>query len=296
MRHVGELAALGTAFCWTISALSFEAAGRRIGSMAVNLIRLTMAWGFLALYGWLVRGLPLPTDASGETWLWMGLSGVAGFFFCDLCLFRAWVLVGPRVGTLIFSLSPPLMALGGWLFLGETLSGLNWLGMAATLGGVAWVVRERTIRARVSTWRVSPWGVTLALGGAVGQAVALILIKRSPSDYHAVAATQIRVTAGIAAFAILFAAANWYPRVFRGLRNGRAMGMMGVGALAGPFVGVSLLVFSARHLPGGVVLTFVAIVPVLILPFMIVLYKERITLRAACGACVAIAGVALLFV
>ena len=296
MQYLGEFAALGTALCWTVSALSFEAAGRRIGSMAVNLIRLTMAWGFLALYGWLVRGLALPTDASGHTWLWLGVSGLAGFFFCDLCLFRAWVLIGPRLGTLVFSLSPPLMALLGWLFLGETLTWLNWLGMVVTLGGVAWVVSERKIRANVAMWRVSAWGVTLALGGAVGQAVAALCIKQAGGDYDVFAATQIRVTAGIAAFAVLFAVINWYPRVFRGLRNGQAMGLMSVGALAGPFLGVSLLILSLRHLPGGVVLTFVAVVPVFILPFTIVLYKERVSLRAVCGAGVAIGGVALLFV
>ena len=295
MRYLGEFAALGTAFCWTISALSFEAAGRRVGSMAVNLIRLVMAWGLLAMYGWLVRGLPVPSDASAETWLWMSLSGLAGFFFCDLCLFRAWVLIGPRLGTLIFSLSPPLTALLGWVVLGEELTGWNWLGMAVTLGGVAWVVAERKIQASVATWRVSPWGVMLAAGGAVGQAVALVLIKRVPGHYDVVAATQIRVTAAVAAFAILFAAVAWYPRVFRGLRNGRAMGLMSLGAFVGPFVGVSLLVLALRHRPSGVISTFVATVPVLILPFMVVLYKERISLRAAAGACVAVGGVALLF-
>lgn len=295
MRHLGEFAALGTAFCWTISALSFEAAGRRIGSMAVNLIRLVMAWGFLALYGWLVRGLPLPTDAPAETWLWMSLSGLAGFFFCDLCLFRAWVLIGPRLGTLIFSLSPPLTALLGWLAFGEKLTWLNWVGMAVTLSGVAWVVSERKTGSTPSIWRVSTWGVTLAVGGAVGQSVALVCIKKGLGGYNVVAATQIRVMAGIAAFAILFAVVNWYPRVFRGLGNGRAMGLMGVGAFAGPFIGVSLLILSARHLPGGLVLTFVATVPVMILPFMIVLHKERISLRAAAGAGVAVGGVALLF-
>jgi len=103
------------------------------------------------------------------------------------------------------------------------------------------------------------------------------------------------VTAAVAAFAILFAAVAWYPRVFRGLRNGRAMGLMSLGAFVGPFVGVSLLVLALRHRPSGVISTFVATVPVLILPFMVVLYKERISLRAAAGACVAVGGVALLF-
>ncbi len=41
--HAGELAALATACCWTVSALAFQNAGRRVGSLPVNLIRLVMA-------------------------------------------------------------------------------------------------------------------------------------------------------------------------------------------------------------------------------------------------------------
>lgn len=38
--HVGELASLLTAVCWTLSAIFFEKAGRRVGSLSVNILRL----------------------------------------------------------------------------------------------------------------------------------------------------------------------------------------------------------------------------------------------------------------
>ena len=295
MPYAGECAALGTALCWTISTLVFEAASRRVGSMAVNLIRLVMAWVMLSLLCWLVRGLALPIDASGQTWLWMFLSGLAGFFLCDMCLFRAWVLMGPRLTLLIFSLAPPMTALLAWVALGETLTWLNWVGMAVTLTGVAWVVSERRIEATVRTWRVSARGVTLATGAALAQAIAVVFIKKGPDDYHILAALQIRVSAGIVGFAVLFALVNWYPQVRRGLRHGRAMALTGIGAAVGTISGVSLLMLSLRYLPAGVTQTFVATLPVMILPFTMVLYRERISLRAAAGACIAVAGVAMLF-
>ena len=295
MYYAGECAALGTALCWTLSTLAFEAAGRRVGSMAVNLIRLVMAWVMLAACCWIVRGQPLPTDASADTWLWMGLSGLVGFFFCDLCLFRSWVIMGPRLTALVFSLAPPIAALAAWLVLDETLTWLNWLGMGVTLGGVAWVVAEKKIVAAVRTWRVSRWGLTLAATAALGQAVASVLIKKGLGDYNVIAATQIRVTTGIAGFAVLFAAVNWYPRVFRALHHRRAMTLAALGALVGPVVGVVLLTFSLKHLAAGVTQTFVAILPVTILPFTMILYRERVTLRAAAGAVLAVAGVGLLF-
>ena len=36
MIGVGELAALGTALCWTLAALAWTAAGRRVGSLPIG--------------------------------------------------------------------------------------------------------------------------------------------------------------------------------------------------------------------------------------------------------------------
>ncbi|MDD3079150.1 MAG: hypothetical protein PHH37_08605 [Paludibacter sp.] len=49
VSHIGEFAGLGVAVCWTMSALFFEKAGNRIGSLSVNFIRLFLAIIFLGL-------------------------------------------------------------------------------------------------------------------------------------------------------------------------------------------------------------------------------------------------------
>ena len=118
----GELAALGTALCWTITVISFEAAGKRVGALSVNIIRLFAGLLFLALYSMITRGVPLPLDATGHQWFWLGLSGVTGFVIGDLFLFRAFILIGGRITMVIYALVPPVTALAGWLLLGETLT------------------------------------------------------------------------------------------------------------------------------------------------------------------------------
>ncbi len=141
--QVGELAALGTATCWTVTAISFEEGGKRIGSLAVNLIRLVFALAFLTTAGWLLRGRPLPTDASTHAWTWLAVSGLVGFTFGDMCLFRAFVVLGARLSTLVMALVPPITLVLGWLILGETLSGRDALGITLTVLGVATAVSER---------------------------------------------------------------------------------------------------------------------------------------------------------
>jgi drug/metabolite transporter (DMT)-like permease len=293
--HAGEIAALATACCWTVTALAFESAGRRVGSLAVNLIRLVLAAVFLSAFCWAVRGLPLPTDAGLRAWGWLALSGLVGFTIGDLCLFRAFVVVGSRISMLLMALVPPMTALIGWVLLGERLDAWDWAGMALTVGGVSWVVAERKRDASGTAARPPVSGVLLGLGGALGQAVGLVLSKHGMGDYHPFAATQIRVYAGIAGFALLFCGIGWWPRVAAALRDRGAMARMSLGALFGPFLGVSLSLVAVKYTHAGVAATIMALVPVLILAPSRLIKKEPITLRAALGAAVAVGGVALLF-
>jgi len=293
--HLGELAALGTAGCWTVTAMAFESAGRRVGSLSVNLIRLVMALIFISLFCLVTRGRLLPDDATPHAWLWLSVSGLVGFCIGDLCLFRAFVLVGARISMLIMALVPPITALLGWMLLGETLTGLDWAGMAITIGGVAWVVLERKKKEDGQPGRLPLWGILLAFLGAVGQAVGLVLSKLGMGDYSPFAATQIRIIAGIGGFVVLFSAVGWWPRVRTALKDRGAFLRINLGAFFGPFLGVSLSLAAVQHTETGVASTIMSIVPVLIIAPAVLIFKERVSLRAVLGAVAAVVGVALLF-
>ena len=44
LSHLGELAALGAAVCWTFNSIAFEKAGKMVGSRSVNYFRLCIAF------------------------------------------------------------------------------------------------------------------------------------------------------------------------------------------------------------------------------------------------------------
>lgn len=296
MSHLGELAALGTALCWTATALFFAEAGLRIGSLVVNVLRLVMALGMLTLVGWITRGLPWPTDASPHAWLWLSISGVVGFAFGDLCLFRAFVLIGPRLSSLIMSLAPPIAALLGFFVLGETLALEHALGMGLTVAGVGWALADRTPAGAATPGdrRSRAVGVLLAGFGAVGQGGGLVLSKLGMGDYDAFAATQIRVFAGTVSFALIFTAIRGWPRVGLALRQIRAMALTGLGAVFGPFLGVSLSLLAVQHTQAGIAASIMSIYPVMLIPVVVVLGRERVGLRGVLGTVLAMLGVVLL--
>lgn len=293
--QTGELAAMAAALLWTLSALAWTAAGRRLGALSVSFLRLLITCVFLVAYGQVVRGLPLPTDAGAETWLVMGLSGLTGFFVADLLWFKSLVLIGPRLSLLMQSLMPPMTAVISWVFLGDVLDADDWLGMAVTLAGVVWVTLEKpngTSEARRS--RRFRQGVLLSVGAAAAAAVATVLSREGIGQYDAAAATFIRVLGGVVGYLPLVTLMRRWPSVFWAARQGKAMLIVVFGSVVGPFLGVVFYLIALRHCHAGVVATIVSTTPVLILPFVVFLYREKVSVRAAAGAVISLLGVAML--
>ena len=318
MPYAGQLAALGTALCWVGTALSFEAAGKRIGSLTVNLLRLVIAAGLLALEGWVVRGLALPLDAPPRAWLWLSVSGLVGFTFGDLCLFRAFVVLGSRLSTLMMALAPPLTAVLGFLVLGEVLSGRDLARHGADrrrrgVGGArAATERRRPPRRRrraprpragrhqcrgvraVAT-RAASRGCCSASAAPSGRAAAW----SSRSSAWGATTRSPPPTCGCwpapPATSCSFSALGWWRRVPAAVRDRRAVGLTAVGAFFGPFLGVSLSLVAVQLVPAGVAASLMATTPVLIIPVVVLLGRERVGLGGIAGALLAVAGVALLF-
>jgi drug/metabolite transporter (DMT)-like permease len=291
----GQLFALGTACCWTITVLSFESAGKRVGSLAVNLIRLCLGFLFLGSYSLLTRGMFLPLDASSYTWFWLAVSGLAGFVAGDGFLFRAFVLIGARLSMLVYAAVPAITALLGWIIMGETLSRANLLGMVLTMTGIGLVVLERGSKRENAVQSRPLLGFLFAFLGACGQAVGLVLSKYGMGSYDAFAATQIRAIAGIVGFSILFVPLKAWPRVWHAVHERSAMKRISLGAFFGPFLGVSFSLLAVQHTATGIAATIMSMVPVLVIPPAVLLFKEKVTAKEIVGAMVAVVGVSWMF-
>lgn len=299
MSYIGELAALGTALFWALSATSFSTASKRIGSLAVNIIRLVMAFGVLTIVNGIFRGWWLPFDAPARNWLILSLSGIVGFTLGDLFLFEAFTLIGARVSLLIMASSPIMTSFLAFLLMGEALSPWALLGVFLAAGGISLVVLKpgqgRLVLAHPAK------GILFAFGGSLGQAGGLLLSKvgmRLPNggEYPAIAAAQLRELAGIAGFALIYLAIRAWPKVFRGMRDRRAMAFSALGALAGPVIGVSLsLVAVSQARAAGIASSLMSLSPVIMVPVSIFFLKEKVRLVEILGAIVAVLGAACTF-
>jgi drug/metabolite transporter (DMT)-like permease len=294
MAFIGELSALTTAFLWTGSALCFAAATTRVGSVYVNIARLMVAIVFLVLTI-LLAGIEI--QISLRQILFLSLSGLVGFVFGDTFLFKSYEYVSARIGSLIMSAAPAIAAILAFSFLGETLSLLGMVGMLITLAGIALVVLERKDSSQHHI-PVSRLGIFYAFLGAIGQAGGLIFAKQAfeLGPVNGFVATTVRA---VAATAVLWPM-NFYagrfskPREVFG-QDRKALWTMVAGAISGPYLGVTFSLIAIAHTKVAIAATIMAIVPILMLPTVWFLFKERLSWRAITGACVAVAGVAVLF-
>jgi drug/metabolite transporter (DMT)-like permease len=295
-HYVGELAALGTAIFWTVTALAFERASLKIGSLSLNIIRLGIGFIFLSIFNLFYRGIILPVDASSQNWLWLGLSGFVGFLFGDLFLFKSYTIIGSRYAMLIMTLVPPITALAGWIVLGEKLTGMNYLGMSLTILGISLAIFNRSSGKSGFALKFSYKGLLFAFAGAVGQALGLVLSKFGMKDYDPFAATQIRIIAGFFGFAVLITIIRRWQGVIDGFSNRKGMISAGIGSFFGPFLGVSFSLLAVKHTQTGIASTIMAIVPVLIIPPAIFIFKQKVTLLEIIGAAISVTGVTLFFI
>lgn len=291
---IGESIALSVAFCWTFTVISFEYAGKRVGSLPVNFIRLVIGFILISIFTLLTTGSILPIDASPETWKWLILSGFIGFVIGDLFLFQSFVDVGARVAMLIMSLSPPLTSLISYFVLGEALSTIDIVGMFITVAGISYVVsiKKQSATKHNNTLR----GIIFAIIGALGQSVALILSKIGAGDYNAFQATQIRIISAIIGFTIFFFIRKEWSNVRNALKDRKAMKVISIGSFFGPFLGVSLSLMALQYTYVGVASTIMQLNVILVIPFSMLLFKEKISYKEVIGALIAFTGVAIMFI
>ena len=302
---VGESAAILTSCFWTFSSLLFTSAGRRFGSFSVNAYRTIMAIGLLGCAHVVLLGTLLPL-ASSEQWFWMGLSGVVGLGIGDFGLFAAYVTIGPRRSVLIQSSAPIFASLGAFLVLGETFSPLAMIGVAVTMAGIIIVLVEKEENHKgqqkesPSERRRKSWGVFFGLISAMGQGFGAVLSKKGmyldvTIAMNPLSAAFIRMmVTGLFVWAIAIIGGK-LPELHRAVKDRTGIKYTVAGALVGPFVGMTLSMVAIASTETGIAQTLMSLSPVLIIPVIWVIYREKTNWRGILGAFVAIVGVAILF-
>jgi len=302
--NIGEIAALMTAVCFSVSSVFFTMAGRKFGPLITNRLRLIVAILLLGFTHWIIFGTPIPVNSQPAQWFWLGSSGIVGLAIGDLFLFQAYIILGPRLGLLFLSLSPALTTLLAWILLGETLSTGNIFGILLTLVGITWVVLESNPKGKssqVDNTNLFPkryfMGIMAGLIAAVGQSFGMILAKIGLTDnFPPLSANVIRMMTAFLALWVVTIIQGQVISTFQQATDQKS-GLLYIlgGSFFGPLIGVTLSLFAIQYTNLGIASTIIALPPIFLLPIGHFIFKEKISRRAVVGTVTAVAGVGLLF-
>ena len=299
---IGESAAVVTSLFWTLSSIYFTSASKKLGWLSVNAYRTVMAVGLiLATHALLLRTI-VPA-ASGPQWLWMGLSGIVGLGIGDSGLFAAYATIGPRRSLLLMALAPIFAAISAYIMLGETIPELSAFGIIVTLIGVVIVIlesEEKSGEARMET-RQRAYGVFFGLVAAAGQGIGLALSKKgielnASTTLNPISATLMRLLLGCVFLWILAAVAKKLPAVVGAAHDLDGMRNTAIASFLGPYLGITLSMVAVTFTETGIAQTLLSLMPVMIIPIVWVLYRQRTSWRGILGAIVAVVGVAIIFI
>jgi drug/metabolite transporter (DMT)-like permease len=225
------------------------------------------------------------------------ISGVIGLVIGDSFLFKGYRYIGARISMLLMALSPAMSTLLAFIFLGERISYLGLIGIFVTLGGIALVVLGKETDPNAK-YKITATGLFYGLMGALGQSAGLIFAKFAfeEGDINGFVATFVRVFSSIL---ILLPAALIIKRYKNPIKlysnNKSAFGVTILGTILGPYLGITCSLIAVAHTKVGIAATLMSTMPIIMLPMLRYIYKEKLDWRAYTGAVLAVAGVAMLF-
>jgi drug/metabolite transporter (DMT)-like permease len=301
----GELIALITTLCWSLGIFPFTEAAKRIGTAPVNQWRLLLAWVLISIILFFTNSLSIIDLFSKPHFyhfVFLGASGIIGFTIGDYCSFKSFTILGPKLGSLYTTFAPGAALSMGFLVLGEKVNLIGILGIAITIGGVIWLTlsKKDTAAAEEAGFKRDKTGIILGIIGALCQGTGLVLSKYG-MDYYTehiptMHAVWIRLLfAFVAAFLVSLFAKKLISNSKPILTNkNNALPYMVLGTFLGPICGVTCSLIAIQKIEVAVAQTIFALLPIVVLPVNLLVYKEKITLQSVFACLIAILGVIIL--
>lgn len=290
MNFMGEIAALGAAFVWALSSTIWQRVGQQIPAVVLNLLKGAIALVML-LATILILGKSLPA-VNPNVLIMLLISGALGIGIGDTAFFIVLKYLGARRALLLETLSPPLTALFGLIFLQEKLSPIACIGILLTICGVAWVIAERTAETTLPSKHL--WqGLGISLLGQTAHAAGAVLSRAAFAqiDIDPLWTAALRLSGGMAVMLCFLNSKNL--GTFQQLKAPKILGAIILAAFLGTYLGIFLQQTSLKYAPAAIAQALSSTSPLFVLP-LAVLAGEKVSFRAFVGVVCAIGGIALL--
>jgi DME family drug/metabolite transporter len=296
---IGELAALGAALCWTVSAALYKVALSDAKPVSANIARCISTTVFLIACLGVTGRLQYLAALRLDSLLLAGLSGVIGLCIGDTLYMLSLKLIGVSRAVPVTCTYPLFTMLFATLFFSEQITLFVLLGAVLIVVGI-WLISQEKGKSSGMGRNVLFKGVLVAFVAAVVWGVsiafmdeALALSKLAILD-AAFAVNTVRLSA--TTFSLL-AISPFFDRQFGFLKlKRRTWIILAIGGVVALGLGWVLLAVSLLDIPASYAVPISSVSPLFATLFGAFLLKERVTTRIFVGSVFIVLGTSVLFV
>ena len=294
---IGELAALGAAISWTVSALFYGKALQQARPISANIIRLTLTGSILLLFLIILGKLTFLTGLPSGIVVISAASGIIGLCLGDTLYMVSLSRIGVARAVPITCVYPLFSLVWSFFLIGEPITWAVVLGAVVIVGGI-WFLGQSTHAGEVDT-KKKPLvvGMVFALLTAILWSISIammdIAVRETPDLNHALAINTMRVVA-IAAF--FFAASPLLDRKLTFLKVPRKTVMALVaGGIVALGLGWFFLAYSFVEIAQSRAVPISSTTPLFSTLASVFLLREKVTVRTAVGSIMIVVGIFLVF-
>jgi len=292
---IGELAALGAALSWTVSALLYRKALQETQPALANVVRLTLTSAilvaFVAVIGKLEAFAKLPYSVIALA----AVSGILGLGVGDTLYMLSLKMIGVARAVPITCTYPLFNLLFAFMMVGQPPTLYVSLGAILIVAGIWFVSTEKKIGA-VSK-RILVVGIVTAIATAVLWSVSITMmnlaVKDDPHMDSALAINTIRVTVIGATFAA------FTPLLYRSHRltkmSRKAVLFLTSGGLVALGLGWFFLSYSLTLTEEFRAVPISSVTPLFSTLTAVLLFHEKISLKNALGSVMIVIGIFIIF-
>ena len=296
---IGELAALGAAICWTISAMMYKEALLKAKPVSANIVRLVCTSIILVAYLAIIGKFGVLMNLPAYAVVLACVSGIIGLGVGDTLYMMSLKLIGVARAVPITCVYPLFNLLWAVFLVEEPITLSVILGAVTIVFGI-WLLRQETDVGTAETEKkILVKGVAYALATAVMWSVSITMIDmavtlpETSSLDHALAINTIRV----AAIAVsLLVSAPIIDRGFGFLKMQRkTLAALIFGGIVALGLGWFFLTYSFINTLESRAVPISSTTPLFSTLSGIVFLHEKVTARNAVGSIMIVVGIFLIF-
>jgi len=294
---IGELAALGAALSWTVSAMLYRKALSETKPLSANVVRLTCTSAALVVFLAVIGKFDVLMSLSADVAVLAGISGIIGLGVGDTLYMMSLKSIGVARAVPITCTYPLFSLIWAACFKGELVTLPVGLGAIAIVLGIWLLSQENKTNNAGILKRDLYKGVAFALATAIAWSISITMISmavRETADLdHALAINAVR----IAIIAIVFFASS--PLISRGLGFGKidrkAIVTLLVGGIVALGLGWFFLTYSFIETLESRAVPISSTTPLFSTLVGLALLREKMTARNVLGSVVIVGGIFLIF-